>query len=122
MMTLQEWERTGKPEITESDVLLKTAIGEDLEAIGKIKVRGYLDGQRVEFEAMLAEDVQRCLLSGIMLRAALAGDGSYIEKDNKQLCLSRDGKRDAANFTIYRKAKQANVVTVKSLQRERSLR
>ncbi len=34
-MTLEEWERLGKQEIIESDVVLKTASGADLEAIGK---------------------------------------------------------------------------------------
>ncbi len=56
-MTIDEWERLGKPKLIESDAALKTASGEDLGAIGKINVRGFLDGQRVEFEAILATKV-----------------------------------------------------------------
>ena len=87
VMTIDEWERLGKPGIIESDVVLKTASGE------------------VEFEAILATKVQRCLLSGIKLRESgysvvIKGDGSYIEKDEQRLHLSRDGKRDVVNFTI----------------------
>ena len=52
----------------ETQVVLKAASGEDLGAIGKIKVRGFLDGQKVEFEAILATKVKKCLLSGIRLR------------------------------------------------------
>ncbi len=76
VMTKEEWERFGRPKLVESGVALKTASGEDLEAIGKIRVRGFLDGQRVELEAILATKVQRCLLSGIKLRRrVLVWDG-----------------------------------------------
>jgi hypothetical protein len=52
-------------------------------------------GQRVEFEDILAKNVQRRLLNGIKLReggcsVALAGHGSYVEKGNVQLYLSCD--------------------------------
>ncbi len=52
MMTIDEWEGLGKPKLIDSDVVLKTASGEDLGASEKIKVRGFLDEQRVEFEAI----------------------------------------------------------------------
>ncbi len=47
----------------------------------------------------------------------MAGDGSYLVRDDERLHLSRDGEHDVVNFTIYKKAKQANVVTMKGLQR-----
>ncbi len=58
VMTIDEWERLEKPELIESNVVWKTASGEDLEAVGKIKVRGFLAGERVEFQAILATKVQ----------------------------------------------------------------
>ncbi len=123
VLTIGAWEGCGKPRLIESDVALKAASGEDLGAIGKIKVRGFLDGQRAELETAQATKVHRCLLSGIKLReggysVTMAGDGSYLEKDDKRLHLARDGKRDVVNFAVYKKVKQANVVTAKGLQRE----
>ncbi len=103
--------------------MLKTASGEDLGAIGKIKVRDCLDGQRVEFEATLATKVQRFLLSDTKLREGgysveMASDVSYLEKNDKRLHLSCDGKRHVVNLTIYKKVERANVATTKGLQRE----
>jgi hypothetical protein len=103
--------------------VLGTASGEDLGAIGKITVRGFLEGQKAEFEAIAATKVRKCLLSGIRLREGgyslvLHGDGSYIEKNGKRAYLTRDGKRDVTDFKIYKKVDQTNMVTMKGVQRE----
>ena len=71
--------------LTETKVKLTTASGEDLGAFGTVKVRGFLNGQRVEFEAVVATKAQKCLLSGVKLREngcqlTLSTFGSYIEK------------------------------------------
>ena len=107
--------------LTETKVKLTTASGEDLGALGTVKVRGFLNGQRVEFEAVVATKAQKCLLSGVKLREngyqlTLSSSGSYIEKRGTRMNLTRDGKRDMVNLTIYKKIKEANVVTMKGLQ------
>ncbi len=48
----------------------------------------------------------------------LSSGGSYVEKRGTRLNLSRGGKRDMVNLTIYKKIKEASVVTMKGLQRE----
>ncbi len=49
----------------DTPIVLGTASGEDRGAIGKITVRGFLEGQKVEFEAIVAAKVKKRLLSGI---------------------------------------------------------
>ena len=88
-----------------------------------MKARGFLNGQRVEFEAVVATKAQKRLLSGVKLREngyqlTLSSSGSYIEKRGTRMNLTRDGKRDMVNLTIYKKIKEANVVIMKGLQGE----
>ncbi len=45
----------------------------------------------------------------------MVGDGSYLEKDDKRFHLSREGKCNVVSFTIYKKVKRANVVTMKGI-------
>ena len=48
----------------------------------------------------------------------LSDGGSYIEKRGTRMNFAGEGRRDMVNLTIYRKIKEANVVTMKGLQRE----
>ncbi len=68
VMTMVEWRRLGQPMLTETKVKLMTASGEDLGALGTVKVRAWLNGHQVEFEAVLATKAQKCLFSGVKLR------------------------------------------------------
>ena len=93
VMTMVEWRRLGEPMLTETKVKLTTASGEDLGALGTVKVRGCLKGQRVDFEAVVATKAQKCLLSGVKLREngyqlTLSSSGSYIEKRGTKMNLT----------------------------------
>ncbi len=90
VMTIDEWERCGKPRLTESDFALKTASGEDLGTIGKVKVRGWATGG-----CSAASSWDK---AGTQLR--WRAKGGYLEKDDMRLHLSRDGKRDVGDVTI----------------------
>ena len=85
VITLAEWRRLGQPTVTETKVKLTTASGEDLGAVGTVRIRGHLEGHKVEFEAVVATKVKKCLLSGVKLREngyllTLSSNGSYVEK------------------------------------------
>ena len=101
--------------LTETKVKLTTASGEDLGALGTVKVRGFLSGQRVEFEAVVARKAHKCLLRGVKLRengyllTLSSSSSSYIEKRGTRMNLACEGKRDIVNLTIYKKIKEANV-------------
>ncbi len=103
--------------------MLGTASGEDLGATGKITIRRFPEGQKVEFQAIVATKVKKRLLSCTRLREGgyslvLHDGGTYVEKDGKKAYLTRVGKRGMANFKINKKVDQANVVTKKVVQRE----
>ena len=121
VMPAAEWRRLGCPALETTSVVLGSASGENLEAIGALKVRAWADDQKVELDVIVAERVKRCLLSGTRLRTkgyklSLSTE-SFLEKNGKRVQLRREGARDVLRLRILRKA-DASVVTMSGLRRE----
>ena len=77
------WEQLGEPALQTTKVTLRGASGQDLRATGEVQVRCFIEKIEVQFEAVVARDARRCLLSGIQLRThgytfTLNQQGSFL--------------------------------------------
>ena len=93
---MDEWRKLGQHTVQESQVVLGTASGDNLGAVGKVHARDFLEGQHVELEATLVTKVKKCLLSGVKLRESgylltLSSNGSYVEKHGHKMNLTCTG-------------------------------
>ncbi len=91
--------------LTETKVKLTTASGEDLGALGIVKVRGFLSGHRVDFEEVVATKAQKCMLGWVKLREngdllTLSRSGSTNEKHGKRMNLTRDGSSGGGSLVF----------------------
>ena len=89
VITEKEWHKIGRPKIYKTRMCLTTSCGEDIGVRGKVRVRCYLEGNRMEFTAFLVTSFKDCLISFRQLEnegynTCFAEKQTYIEKGEDQ--------------------------------------
>ena len=125
VMPKQVWEQSGEPSLQTTRVMLSGANGQNLGAMGEVHVRGFIGKIKVQFTAVVARDVRRCLLSGTQLRTkgypfTSNQQRSFLTqpKGSKKVTMSREGNRDTLKVVCMLKPRDAQSVTSLIFQRE----
>ena len=124
-MSKYVWEQLEEPLLQPSTVTLRGANGQDLGAMGKVLVRNFIGGTKVQFIATVAKDARRCLLSGTQLRAkgytfTLEQQRSFLTQPNNgtRVVMSREENQDTLKIVCLLKPRDAHSVTSLMLKLE----